>query len=131
MSADFYADLSITILFLLSFYFLAPRFDWPYGGGEEMAIRDYWVYQKRDTPCPWALYIVKEYDRRHPEDTMIDWTLYHEDVPTPTRSKSFVCLHYDTIPDYVDAIAAELARFVDVTEQDLAQLDRALSDILR
>ena len=96
-----------------------------------MAIRDYWVYQKRDTPCPWALYIVKEYDRRHPEYTMIDWTMYHEDIPTPTHSKSFVCLHYDTIPGYVDAIAAEMVEFVSFTAPDREQIEQALSDILR
>lgn len=29
-----------------------------------MAIKDYWVYQERQSDYPWALYIVKEYDKR-------------------------------------------------------------------
>ena len=28
-------------------------------GGEHMAVKDYWVYQKREVQVPWALYIVK------------------------------------------------------------------------
>lgn len=96
-----------------------------------MAIRDYWVYQKRDTPIPWALYIVKIYDRRKPAETMIDWTLYHEDIPTQTHSKTFSGLHYDTISGYADAITAEMVEYVSVTSQDHAQIENALYDILR
>ena len=123
------SDLVIVIAALLGFYLIAPRLDWV--GGEEMAIRDYWVYQKRDTPVPWALYIVKEYDKRKPALTTIDWTLYHEDIPTQTHSKSFVGLHYDTIPGYADAITAEMVEYVSVTSQDRAQIENALYDILR
>ena len=95
-----------------------------------MAIRDYWIYQKRDTPTPWVIYIVHEYDRQNPKATQLDWTLYHEDIPTPTHSKSFVGLHHSTITGYVSEIAEEMAFYVAVTEQDIKQIEQELSYIL-
>ena len=125
------SDLVIVIVALLGFYLIAPRFGWPYGGGENMAVKDYWIYQKRNVPMPWALYIVKEYDKRKPALTTIDWTLYHEDIPTQTHSKTFSGLHYDTIPGYADSITAEMVDYVSVTAQDREQIENALYDILR
>lgn len=95
-----------------------------------MAIKDYWVYQKRDVATPWALYIVKEYDRRYPEVTTIDYTFYHEDIPTATHSKSFVGLHHANAKGYADAITAEMEEYVAVEESDYAQVERAIDDIL-
>lgn len=95
-----------------------------------MAIKDYWLYQKRDVPTPWAIYFVKEYDRRTPKSTVIDWTFYHEDIPTPTHSVSFVGLHYDTVKGYVDAITAEMVEYVSVEAQDYAQIEREIERIL-
>ena len=94
-----------------------------------MAIRDYWVYQKRDTPKPRALYIVKEYDRRNRKDVCIDYTAYHEDIATPTHSKSEVCLRFDDVSGYVNAIAQALREFSNVTDEDISQLHRSLTDI--
>ena len=95
-----------------------------------MAIRDYWVYQKRDTPSPWALYIVKEYDRRHPEATVLDYTLYSEEIENAAHSKSFVGLHHDTVSGYVDEIVTELVEVSTVTSQDREQLEKSILDIL-
>ena len=122
------SDFIIVIIALLGFCFIVPRLDWV--GGEKMAIRDYWMYQKRDTPVPWAIYFVKEYDRRKPAETILDWTFYHEDIPTQTHSKSFVGLHYDTISGYVDAITAEMAEYVSITSQHYDQIERELYLIL-
>ena len=44
-------------------------------------IKDYWIYQEREVTTPWAIYIVKEYDPRHPETASLDYVLYHEDIP--------------------------------------------------
>ena len=95
-----------------------------------MAIKDYWVYQKRDTPVPWALYIVKEYDKRKPAETTLDWTFYHEDIPTPTHSKSFVGLHCDSIVDYANAFIAEMSDYVSIDAQDYAQIEQAMERVL-
>ena len=96
-----------------------------------MAIRDYWVYQKRDVPVPWALYVVKEFDKRyHPESITLDWTLYHEDIPTATRSKSIVGVHRDTVSGYVEALAEFMQEYVSVTDDDKEQLRRSIEDIL-
>lgn len=128
MTSNLAYDFAITILALSAFLLIAPRLDWV--GGEKMAIRDYWLYQKRDVPTPWAIYFVKEYDKRKPQETTIDWTFYHEDIPTPTHSKSFVGLHFDTIRAYVDAITAEMAQYVTITAQDYSQVERELNRIL-
>ena len=93
-----------------------------------MAIKDYWVYQQRNVFTPWALYIVKEYDRTKPEKTMIDFTFYHEEIPTQTHSKSFIGFHYATPRDYADAITAEMREFVSVDSQDY---DQVLTELIR
>ena len=96
-----------------------------------MAEKDYWLYQSRDVPCPWAIYFVVNYDKRKPDQTRLDWFLYHEDIPTPTHSKGFFGLHYDTISGYVDSIAAEMADYVSFEAQDYAQVEKELFRILR
>lgn len=95
-----------------------------------MAVKDYWLYQKRDVPVPWALYIVKEYDRRYSDATLIDWTLYHEDIPTATHSKTFAGLHCDTVKGYADAITSEMCDYVSVHAADYEQIRRELERIL-
>lgn len=96
-----------------------------------MAIRDYWVYQKRDTPSPWALYIVKEYDKRiGKEATVLDFTLYSEDIGNPTHSISHVGIHCDTIGEYVCELCAKMEEFVEIVEQDERQLYTAIEDVL-
>lgn len=94
-------------------------------------IRDYWVYQKRDVPTPWAIYFVKEYDkRRYNETVCIDYTFYHENVPNPTHSVSFVGLHYDTIKGYADEIAITILEYAGIDNQDYEQIERAIEDII-
>ena len=95
-----------------------------------MAIKDFWIYQKRDVPTPWALYVVKEYDKRYRTATTLDWTLYHEDIPNQLHQKSFVGLHAETVKGYVDAIAADMADYVSVETSDYAQLQREVERIL-
>lgn len=95
-----------------------------------MAIRDYWLYQRRNVPVPWAIYFVKEYDRRHPSATTIDWTLYHEDIPNQTHCVSFVGLHYDSIRGYADAILAEMTDYVSIEAQDREQIECEIERIL-
>ena len=96
-----------------------------------MAIKDYWVYQKRNVPVPWALYIVKEYDRRyHPETVTLDFTLYHDDIPTQTKSKSFINIHENTLSGYVERFVTEMIEFVEISSEDYEQLKRSIEDIL-
>lgn len=96
-----------------------------------MAISDYWVYQKRQVETPWALYIVKEYDkRRYNESVVIDYTLYHEDIDKPTHSISIVGLHFDTIKSYADEIAARIKDVTAVDDQDYQQVYKAIEDII-
>lgn len=95
-----------------------------------MAIRDYWVYQERQNDNQWALYIVKEYDRRHPSATVIDFTLYSEGIENNAHSVSKTGLHYDRVSGYVDEILAEICEFSTVTAEDKAQLEKAILAIL-
>jgi len=92
-------------------------------------IRDYWVYQKRAAAHPWALYIVKEFDKR---DILpvLDVTFYSEEIQNPTNSKSIVGVTGDNIDHYVNALVTELIDLVDVvTSEDVEQLEKALTDI--
>lgn len=98
-----------------------------------MAIRDYWIYQKRNVAIPWALYVVKEYDRRYPSATCLDYTLYHEDIDKPTHCVSRVCVHYDTVSGYVSDIAETIMDNtpLDFTHEDSEQLERSILNILK
>ena len=94
-----------------------------------MAIRDYWVYQKRNVQIPWAIYFVKEFEK-YSKLVTIDYTFYHESVPNSNNSVSFIGLHADNAKGYADAIIAEIAEFVEVTNEDYEQLIHAIEDIL-
>lgn len=95
-------------------------------------IRDYWVYQQRQSEtAQWALYVVKEFTRGHPEATVLDITVYSEDIGNATNSISFVGWHYDTIMGYVNALALEMEKFTNVDLQDVEQLEKALTDIFQ
>lgn len=97
-----------------------------------MAIKDYWVYQHRQSDTvQWALYIVKEYVRGKPECTCLDVTIYSEDIDTPTNSKSFVGWHYDTVGGYVDSLICEMMEFTDITADDKQQLEIEILRILQ
>lgn len=92
-------------------------------------IRDYWVYQERQNEFyQWALYIVKEFDRRNPDATTLDITYYSEGIGNATHSKNTIGSHYNTVGGYVDEIISNLVEFSSFTAQDKQQLER---DILR
>lgn len=96
-----------------------------------MAIRDYWIYQERNVKTPWALYVVKEYDKRHPEATTLDYTLYSELIDEPTNAFSRVGIHYDYVSGYVDTIISDLCSFcIEVENPDLIQLENEIERIL-
>ena len=95
-------------------------------------IRDYWIYQQRQNEGhQWAIYVVKEFVRGAPELTVLDITLYSEDIGTPTNSKSVVGLQFELIRQYVKYIINELKEFTIVTVEDKEQLEREIQYILR
>lgn len=103
-------------------------------GGDHMAIKDYWIYQKREVQLPWALYIVKEFDRRYPQETTcLDFTLYHENIPNQAHSVSKIGLHYDTVSAYISDIALTITdeSGMPFTSADKDQLERELLRILK
>lgn len=94
-------------------------------------IRDYWVYQERQNEFDqWALYIVKEFDRRKPDATTLDITYYSEGIENATHSFSKVGMHYDTVTGYVDEIISVLVEFSSIAAQDKQQLEREILRIL-
>lgn len=100
-------------------------------GGELMAIRDYWIYQDRNVTKPWALYVVKQYDKRHPETTTLDYTLYHENIEEPTNAFSRVGVFYSYVGDYVNTIVIDILSFgIEFENPDYAQLEREVTRIL-
>lgn len=95
-----------------------------------MATSEFWLYQKRAVPKPWAIYIVKNYDRRDRSSATLDFTIFQEDIESPTHSKSFVGLHYPHARNYADKITCELADVGPVEEQDYSQVLREIERIL-
>lgn len=96
-----------------------------------MAIKDYWVYQDRQSEQQWALYIVKEYDKRKPDATCLDVTLYCESIENATHSVSIIGLHYDYLAGYVDEFISMIAEYANVDNQDKKQLEREILRILQ
>lgn len=94
-------------------------------------IKDYWVYQKRNVTTPWALYVVKEYDRRKPKATSFDFTLYHEDIDNATHSHSVVGIYANTLAGFVVQFAEVISKHVEFTDEDAEQLEQAIADILK
>lgn len=95
-------------------------------------IRNYWVYQERQNEFDqWALYIVKEFDRRKLDATTLDITYYSEGIENETHSKSTIGNHYDTVGGYVDEIISVLVEFSSIAAQDKQQLEREILRILK
>ena len=94
-------------------------------------IRDYWIYQKRQSKThQWAIYVVKEWQRGYPEATVLDFTFYSEDIGNATNSISFVGWHYPYAMGYVDSLIAEMVEYTEITAQDKEQLETEISRIL-
>ena len=100
-----------------------------------MAIRDYWFYQERKVSQPWTLYFVKVFPRRGTDEqrrklTFFDWTLYHDAIGNDENARCGINLHCNTIGEYVDFIADELAKVTSVTQADRNQLFEAFMQML-
>ena len=96
-----------------------------------MAIKDKWVFQKRETEKPWAFLIVKEYDKSKGRTAdCIDYTFYHEDVQNVEHCISEVCVKYDTVTGYVDHLLAVASEYSSVHSQDRIQLTREMTVLL-
>ena len=96
-----------------------------------MAIRDYWVYQKRDAEKPWAFYIVKEFDKMAgSRATCLDVTFYHEDIQNALHAVSEICIHYATLSEYVNHLLNIIRSYSNVTLQDERQLTEEVGNIL-
>lgn len=94
-------------------------------------IKEYWVYQRRQCIDPWCLYIVKEYDARHPEATTLDVTVYGEFIQNKLHSTSEIDLHYTRIQDYVAHIGRMVRDAGGIFEdEENEQLDREILRIL-
>lgn len=92
-------------------------------------IRDYWIYQERPCTRPWAIYIVREFERGETNATL-DYTLYSEDIANSTHSKSKVNVRYETLNGYVNDIVTELLEFSEVDSSDIKQLEKELFYIM-
>ena len=94
-------------------------------------IKDYWIFQESANEKQWALYVVKEYDKRvGREAVVIDYTLYHEDIPNAAHADSVIGLHFNTIADYVNTVLAHIREYSVFTDADAKQLTREFSKIL-
>lgn len=94
-------------------------------------IRDYWIFQQRETSVPWALYVVKEYSNpQRFETTCLDVCIYSEDIPNNEHSLTFVCWQFDSIDGYIDELEKHISTFSDFVQEDRLQLETAIFKIL-
>ena len=95
-------------------------------------VRDYWVYQKRQSATnQWALYIVKEFQRGKPSTTTLDFTVYCEDIGSPTHSLALYGLHYPSVNGYVDSLICEMLPYMEITAEDKRQLEESITWVLQ
>ena len=95
-------------------------------------VRDYWVYQKRQSATnQWALYIVKEFQRGKPSTTTLDFTVYCEDIENPTHSFALRGLHYPSVSGYVDSLICEMLSYMEITAEDKRQLEESITWVLQ
>lgn len=92
--------------------------------------RSFWIYQAESVPIPWAMCIEKVWDRRKPRDVLLTVMIYSEDVDNPMHCTTLYDLRFDTVREYVQAIAAELGKFCEVSEMDERQIESNILDIL-
>ena len=95
-------------------------------------VRDYWVYQRRQSATnQWALYIVKEFQRGKPSTTTLDFTVYCEDIENATHSIGLYGLHYPNVSGYVDSLVCEMLSFTEVYAEDKLQLEESITWVLQ
>ena len=96
-------------------------------------IRDYWIYQQHvDEGSPWALYIVKEYEKGAMmfSDFTFDVTLYHDTIPNQTRSHSVVGINGGNVDMVLSDIAKIIGQYTEFTDVDRKQVKQSLLDIV-
>ena len=97
-------------------------------------IKDYWIYQKRNVPVPWALYIVKEHERgkRKVGDVEFDMTVYHDGIDNDLHAKSYVGIKASRVSELANAITDFIGEATgeEIYNSDVAQVTEALLDIL-
>ena len=95
-------------------------------------IRDYWIYQNRgDVINPWALYIVKEYEKSTMlfSELSFDVTLYHENVPNDMNAHSVLGITGHNADMVTSEIEKIVSQYCDFNESDRRQVKNALLDI--
>ena len=94
--------------------------------------RDYWIYQERQSEtAQWAIYVVKDFDRRHPENTVLEFTVYSEDIGNKTNSANYPACHYDKVSGYVNELVCKMIEYTSITSDDIKQLEKAITLILK
>ena len=94
-------------------------------------IKDYWVWQNRNVDVPWALYIVKNYRKPQTIDTTIlDVTIYSEDIDNDSHAMNVLGRQYDTISEYVDEIEHYISKFSNFKQEDYKQVETAIFKIM-
>ena len=77
------------------------------------------------------MHILKESRKYKPETVILDFTVYSEDIPSPTNAKSFLGTHYETARGYTDFITAEMSEFTSITNEDYEQIELEITRILQ
>lgn len=91
--------------------------------------REFWVYQHRNVPEPWAFKIVKDVDTSRKPVMLFDMILYH--VRAPAYGEGVYNIH----PKHLNGFSGQAfelckANGIPFTDSDAMQIDSAILDII-
>lgn len=93
-------------------------------------IKDKWIYQDRDVETPWAVYVVKEFEKPATLDnSRLDVTIYSENIENSDNMAAFVNWHFDSVAGYVNRLKEELEKHGEFNTDDWIHLEIELSKL--
>ena len=92
--------------------------------------KDKWIYQDRDVETPWAVYVVKEFEKPATLDnSRLDVTIYSESIANSDNMVAFINWHFDSVAGYVNRLREELLKYGEFTTDDWIHVEIELSKL--
>lgn len=92
--------------------------------------KEYWIYQKHAQNTPWAICVGRTYSKRNKKLQSLQFTIYSEDIQSPTKSIYCEPFECKTISEFTNQIESQIKTFAEVTEEDHEQLFESIERII-
>lgn len=94
-------------------------------------IKDYWIWQARKVDTPWAIYVVKEYNKPYRVELVsLDVTIYSEDIKNMDHFISFLDWNCESVSGYVELFREQIEQFAEFNDDDAKQITDEIFKIL-